>query len=181
MTEETLAAFLARRERELSNKLLAIDSSRRDIEIELAQVRIAKERAEALCPEGAGFGVKIGDKRIVDDPEGVEGFQKTVVSVTNKMIGPDAAELSIDSLIHRTLATRLNSGSTAAEIRDFIRDAYDRDIKADSLRAQLHRLKSRHFVEKRENKWFLTNIGAMKFMYENPENKKTLGADIDRG
>ena len=159
MTEETLRAFLERRERELANQILALEGTLREKRVELAQVRIAKERVEAMGMPDVAFGVSIGDKRAADDPEGVEGFQKVIVNATNGMFGPDASQLSIESLIQRALVSRGSQGATAVELGDFIRDAYGRDVQPDSLRAQLARSRARGMVEQLDGKWLLTRAG----------------------
>jgi hypothetical protein len=50
--------------------------------------------------------------------------------------------LTIKQLVVQALVDHFKSGGTAIGIRDFIQDAYGRDILPSSLRPQLHRLKS---------------------------------------
>jgi hypothetical protein len=174
MTEETLRGFLERRERELANQIVALEGALREKQLELAQVRIAKERVEATGVPDVAFGVKIGDTRAVADPEGVEGFQKTVVNSTNRMFGPDASQLSIESLIQRSLLNRGPQGGTAPELCIFIRDAYGRDVQLDSLRAQLARSRSKGMVEQHDGRWFLTRAGRW---YGDPPTRSEGGPD----
>ena len=100
MTEETLAAFLERRERELTNKIAAVQSSLRAMEAELHQVRSTRA-AYADFPSQT-FGVVIGDKRLEDDPD----VQKDALNMFSKLVG----QPTIKQLIHQVLA---KNGSNA--------------------------------------------------------------------
>jgi hypothetical protein len=50
--------------------------------------------------------------------------------------------LTIKELVIRALIDNFPDGGTTVDIRDFIQDAYGRDIMPSSLRPQLHRLKT---------------------------------------
>ncbi|MBV8104881.1 MAG: hypothetical protein JO223_09720 [Hyphomicrobiales bacterium] len=151
MAEETLAAFLERRERELANKIAALQGSLRAMEAELHQVRSTRAAYSDFPPQT--FGVVIGDKRLEADQD----VQKDALNTFSKLIG----QPTVKRLIRQVLASRAPNGATAAQIGDFIRDAYGRDVQPDTLRSQLARSKAQGMIEQRDGEWYLTKAGLM--------------------
>ena len=125
MTEETVAQFLGRRERELLAQVSALRGQLAPKEAELEQV----QKMRALLPGGA-LASKLD---ALDDLASAPSVPSTSDPYSDKTI----KELVIQALLdHFTL------GGTATAIRDFIRDAYRRTIEPSSMRPQLHRLKA---------------------------------------
>ena len=130
------------------------------MEAELHQVRSTRA-AYADFPSQT-FGVVIGDKRLEDDPD----VQKDALNMFSKLVG----QPTIKQLIHQVLASRAPSGASAAQIGDFIRDAYGRDVQPDTLRSQLARSKAQGMIEQHSGAWFLTKRG--KLYGDAPEDKE---------
>ena len=74
----------------------------------------------------------------------------------NAVLGPQG--LTIKELVKQVLVNRSPLGATTAQIADFIRDAYGRDVQPDSLRAQLARSKAQGMIELVGGEWQLTTV-----------------------
>lgn len=142
--EENTRAFLNRRERELSNRIESARAVVASLERELDEVRTAKKAIDTA-----------GDSR----PHG-EIQPRPAMAPS---LGPDGKP-SIRSLIIQAMLAKpqfLTHGATAPELREFIRDAYGREIERTSLSPQLSRLKDDGLLAlTTEGVWRLTNGAA---------------------
>jgi hypothetical protein len=161
MLEETFRAFLERRKRELTNKRAAAAAAVDEIDKEMHEVEVALNRYIANAPTDNMFMVRTPDT--FD-----EGIGRSVVIFANDAFGPRKPVDSggkgptIRQMIQHALTVRFREGATAAQLTDFCRDVFGRDIAPDSMRAQLARSKSQGMVEQRAGEgWFLTTAGKM--------------------
>jgi hypothetical protein len=123
---ESLYAFLERRSRELTNQIAALKSHLTACETELAHVQSA-QRQFANFPEA--------DRARM-------GFPMAMRQSHRLMEQTYSANLTIKQLIMKAMRAHFKDGATAADLRDFIKDAYGRDIERASFSPQLSRLKA---------------------------------------
>jgi len=138
---ETVYEYLERRERELTNQIADLRGQLEGREAEFAHVQSAKRQIGNLGgAEKARFGVP--------EPSPSDAAAQ--------------ADTTIKVLIMRAMwAGFREKGATAPEVRQFIIDAYGRDIDRTSISPQLSRLKAdgqlkQKLDENKEEKWFLT-------------------------
>jgi hypothetical protein len=127
-SDETLRAFLDRRERELSDEIAALREQLTPKEGELAEVRRAK----------GSLGISSGVVHFTDDRASAAQSAEPA-SFYDK--------LTIKDLIIHALNEHFRSGASSKQLRDFIRDAWNRDIERTNLSPQLSRLKADGTVE----------------------------------
>ena len=133
MSEENLYEFVARRERELIAQISATKGQINLLhaqlamrEVELIEVQHIKASASCASPPNSNTTV---------------GAAYGVVSQAAVDLGLYEG-MTIKQLAIQALVDHFKKGGTTIEIRDFINDAYGRDILPSSLRPQLHRLKA---------------------------------------
>jgi hypothetical protein len=133
--EESLPAFLARRERELTHQLAALRFQIESKEFELGHVREASKR-----------------------------LPKPTTRLSKVTAESDGSDLSIKELVVRALFERfLVGGATPAQLREYFRDAYGRTIERSSLSPQLSRLKAEGRVMQDDGDiWRVTAAGALR-------------------
>lgn len=125
MEDEDLWRFLGRRERELRHQIAALRGQLIPKEVEMEEIQ--RLRA-SLVVTGSPVGAPV-----VLMPSG-EALPSTTLPVLDR--------LTIKELVLLALRDHFPAGATAAQICDFVRDAYRRKIKPSSLRPQLARLKA---------------------------------------
>jgi hypothetical protein len=138
---ETLADFLDRRERELMHRLAAIQGEMAPLEAEISQIRRAK--AAVATPPTIDNSVPPRNANYVD---ALRPFLEVKPMGIGTVSGSGAL-MTIKQLVIRALLHQFRDGATPAQLREFIRDAYGRDIERSSLSPQLSRLKAGGIVE----------------------------------
>lgn len=133
--DESLYAFVTRREQELTHQLSALQSQLQLVRSHIAQKE--DELAEVRRIRSARLAIAQG-KASPDEPT-----LHVVINRQFKNLGPERyAQMTIKELVVQALIDHFPEGATLAGIRDFIRDAYARTIQSSSLRPQMHRLKA---------------------------------------
>lgn len=136
--EEGLRAFLDRRERQIMNRLGAAQSAVEQLQIDLDEVRRART---AIDDTDAAKGLKV-----VYSSLRIGESTKTIADVPDELTSepPSIKEYILMALNHS--GSRLVEGATANEIREFIKDAYGRDIERSSFSPQLSRLREEGLI-----------------------------------
>jgi len=176
MAEETTAQFLNRREKELLAQISALRGQLGPKEAELAQITRMKASLTILggntSPRNAllvespkdppGGPLALWDTNllgpIADSLVNVDSqyskMSKEVAARIAAMLNaqPSTAQafyaaMTIKEVVIQALLDHFPNGGTAAEIRDFIRNAYGRVVAPSSLRPQMHRLKADSILE----------------------------------
>ena len=114
MSSETIRDFVERREKELRHHRAALEAQLAAINIELDELAAAKG-----C---------LGETSLKRQEKEIFAFAMAP--------GTTIKEMAIQALLDR-----FPNGTTLVELRDFIHDAYGRDVSPSSLRTQMHRLK----------------------------------------
>lgn len=170
-TAETVREFLDRKERELTNRISAAETSVNAMRAELEDVRRAKTALESVGTGIVGAQDNLllppgGAANVFDLNAGLGGLAALYGNPLNLLASASSNPLlpsrsnpydraSIKQLILMALETSACRvyGATANEIRDFIRDAYGRDIERTSLSPQLSRLREDGFIDLHEGRW----------------------------
>lgn len=160
--------MLERRERELTHELAGLKGEIDVRENELAHVRSARRQIDMLGGNDAArfgklSGVAATGNPIEDSASGptLEGVVNVAIGVgsliakTSRIIAEAQDRnpflqfegLTIKQLIVKALGDHFLNGASASELRDFIENAYDRNIERSSLTPQLSRLRDEGVVE----------------------------------
>jgi hypothetical protein len=130
MSNETIREFIERREKELQHQLAALDAQvlARKAELdELALIKTKLREAEFERQEKEIFAY---------------GTAPQLPAAVNATTSNFTTATTIKEMVIQALLDHFPDGGTTIEIRDFIQDAYGRDIMPSSLRPQMHRLKA---------------------------------------
>jgi hypothetical protein len=167
MPGESTREFLDRRERELTNQLAAARADVSRIEMELVEVQRAKAAIQS-APLHEAF-------KAVTATESVG----SALAVISKQRARDEryAHMTIKELVVQALLDKFRDGASAVKIRDFIQDAYGRDIMPASLRPQMHRLKAAgqllHYPD--SDQWKLSLSARRGYsMYDHPSSRRAM-------
>lgn len=144
---ETLYEYLERRERELASRVLAVRTELEAMETELAHVRSARRQIGNL-PSFVGQPVSLAElaHRLTSTPSANPDVQAS-------------SPPSIKDMILKALWTGFRkTGATPAQLRQFISDAYGRDIDRNSMSPQISRLRQEGLLKQKggEDNWRLT-------------------------
>jgi len=120
--DETVFVFLNRREQELTHQIAALRGQIEAKENELSYVKKAK----------AATAISVGINR-QNEPS---------IRTSGEMASGKYETMTIKQLVVQALLDHFPNGGTLAQIRDFMRDGYGRQIEPSSLRPQMHRLKA---------------------------------------
>jgi hypothetical protein len=173
--KETVYELLDRRQRELTHEIAALSGEIDARKTELAHVESAKRQIDLMGGNDAarfgkpkhgaieGVGAKGVAAEIESAPQssGIERFAdgvfatdsglrktaQTVKQATDLYRSLQFKHLTIKELIIKALNDHFANGATAGELREFIRNAYGRDIDRSSLTPQLSRLKDEGDVD----------------------------------
>jgi hypothetical protein len=75
---------------------------------------------------------------------------------------PPPPPMTIKQMIDSALRDHFRDGATPAELRDYFKTAYGRDVSRSSISPQLARLQDAHRIEPTESgKWTLTRAGLL--------------------
>jgi hypothetical protein len=184
---ETLYDFLERRERELVNFTTALQSELDTAKNELADIRSAKRQFGNLggadkkrlgMPTDPKAAVAILEERLNETtlrPLGNKSFEGSLAEnlaalgagldgLTERIIGGTSTETIKELILKAMGASFRKDGATPAQLREFIRDAYGRDIDRNSLSPQISRLKEEHLIKQKpgEEVWRLTKEGITR-------------------
>jgi hypothetical protein len=171
MIDENLYAFVARRDRELTHQIAALKGQITQLTGELAQRERELLKVREISSDLAS-DVGIMKARLL----GLSGAGKASF-VAAQPLGQRYAEMTIKELVIQALLDHFPNGGSAIEIRDFIQDAYGRDIMPSSLRPQMHRLKTDGILgqEPTDDKWnFRDGKRALYSMYDHPSSRKAM-------
>jgi hypothetical protein len=161
--DETLREFLDRRERELTNRLVVSESVTSSIKVELAEVRHAKDALDG--PYGILEALEMGTSHGLVPPSQAASLA-ALSAIASSSTSPYSTSASELSPYHRVSIRQLilmaldqnsnfrNTGASANALREFIRDAYGRDIERTSFSPQLSRLRDEGFIDSRDGNWF---------------------------
>jgi hypothetical protein len=205
-SDESLRAFLDRRERELTAQIAALRGQIAPKEAELFEVQRAKH-ALGPPPPTAGLGDAL--RAIAAHAELHAGLgisataEVTTATPSPQSSGPNASKpsakpvgrmkvtgemspafralferMTIKQLVVQALTDHFTSGTTQARLREFIRDAYGRDIASGSLSPQLARLIDEGVLMRMDGKYVL--VGTEIIRTEESETVYIQTAD-DRG
>jgi hypothetical protein len=113
MSDETIRDLIERREKELRHKRAALEANLAAINSELDEITTVKK--------------SLGDAQVRREEKEIFAYA----------IAPGT---TIKEMVIQALLDRFPKGALLADIRDFIQDAYGRDLLPSSLRTQMHRL-----------------------------------------
>lgn len=174
MADETIHAFLGRRERELKHRIAALRGQLDPMERELVEV----QKAMALLAVSVGVNRQNPARArtaTLSANQQIPPFTSTASLAGAAAVGfageiqgrPKAvptelaqrfAGMTIKQLVIQALSDHFLAGATPTQIREFIHDAYGREIDANSLRPQLARMKADGSIEQNPNNdtWMLS-------------------------
>jgi hypothetical protein len=150
MSSETIRDFIERREKELRHHRAALETQLRVVNAELDELDTAKR--------------SLGDAQ-------VERVEKEIFAFAM------APGTTIKEMVIQALLDRFPKGATLVDIRDFIQDAYGRDVLPSSLRTQMHRLKDSEVLghEPSTDTWdFRQGKRPLYAMYNHPSSRRAM-------
>jgi hypothetical protein len=176
-TDNALRDFLEKREPQLVSQIEKLRAELAPLETELAEVR----RTKATLGMSQSRGVLTA---------GIPSFPRVLSTTTLDYPGKNTlageafklatfGTLTIKQLIIRALFDHFKEGADANQLREFIRDAWGRDIERSSLSPQLSRLKDQRWIELLENSaWKLTESGRHSYvMFDHPTSRAAMLKD----
>lgn len=178
--DEPLYEYLDRRERELTHQISALRGQIEPKELELAHIKSAKRTLGNLGDaDKARFGfpqkpvTRLGTVSADDHRTYLIGEQLPPANVPM----PSYEGMTIKGLVVQALLDHFPNGGTAAQLRDFMRDAYQRVIEPSSLRPQMRRLKADEVLEHDPSTdiWNLNKAKRRLYtMYDHPTSRKAM-------
>lgn len=164
MTNETLRDFVVRREGELRDLLTAARGTVASLEQELAQVEQTK-RTLVADPANALDAIPRANSNATV-------WFESVPAIGQLLTNAAAENMTIKQLVVKALRDRYPAGTTAMDLRDFMRNAYRRTVEPSSLRPQLSRLKADGWIEQNpsNDEWKLTKAALI---YTHPSSINT--------
>jgi hypothetical protein len=178
MADETVEQFLARRERELMSTASVLRGQLGPIEAELTKVK--KMRAVLAGPiQPTNALAAVLNQNDSNIPFNIgPATSNALISPTNpsitEIVQAAYATRTIKDLTIQTLIDAFPHGATTAQLKDFMRDGYGRNIDPGSLRTQLHRLKAAGILgqEPSGDIWnFREGKRALYQMYNHPSSR----------
>jgi hypothetical protein len=206
---ETLAQFLDRREKELLALVSALRGQLNPVEAELSEIQsfktlIAAGRAAGLTDNASNALLPQRNSNAVLETQfklsGLEEAQANIEVLNNNMekfaesarqqienalypAGTRYGSMTIKELAIQAMIDHFPAGATTSDIREFVLAGYGRTIEANSLRAQMHRLKADGILSQTGEIWNLeprkrqlygmynhpTSRAAMKELQDEPE------------
>ena len=166
-TSEALREFLVRRGRELSQQISALRGQITPKEQELAEIQKAME-ALGLYAQSLGLSTDVGALTAL--PADKVPAHDFVLA----QIGSQAAlaPMTIKQMILNALRDHFRAGAAPAELREYIRTAYGREVDRNSISPQLARLRDEGLVEQaqalgmlNEGKWQLRPSERQRAFY----------------
>jgi hypothetical protein len=159
VTDEPLRAFITRRRRELQNQLTAARGTVAAIEIQLTELDRAEQALPPAAPPPNLFNIP-PPNALDNIPPAISNAAALLASsgLTEPLMPiPGGYEnMTIKQLVVKALHDNHPNGLTTTELREFIRDAYSREIESNSLRPQLARLATEGMILRDPNTEFWT-------------------------
>jgi hypothetical protein len=150
MSRETIREFIERREKELRHHQAALEAQLDAIRAELDELAVAKG--------------SLGNAQLRREEKEIFAFAM-------------APGTTIKEMVIQALLDRFPKGGTLNEIRDFVRDAYGRNIPPSSLRTQMHRLRVDGVLgqEPSTDTWnFRDGKRKLYAMYDHPSSRRAM-------
>jgi hypothetical protein len=187
MADENLYAFLARRERELIHQIAGLKGQLSQISGQLAQrehelKEILRMRAAGTIAGGGSVPNLLPSKNTNavisgETPQGRFVGRHYTIDAAPADPAQRYVEMTIKELVIQALLDHFPDGGTPVDIRDFIQDAYGRDIIPSSLRPQMHRLKADGVLgqDPSTDTWnFRDGKRPLYAMYDHPTSRKAM-------
>jgi hypothetical protein len=162
MSTENLRDYLVRRHSELEKQIAALRGQLTAKETEQADVRKAMA---AVGMAGTAFLAYVDDQSVLTISQGQEIPAGSALAgaalAGSALAGASAAPpLTIKQMILHALNDHFHEGATPAELRDYIRVAYGREVDKKSISPQLARLRDEGYIQQppgmlNEGKWQL--------------------------
>jgi|ERR1700683_1008478 len=149
--DKNVFELLNLREQELIHQISALRAQIEEKENELVYVRKAKE--------ATSISVSVNQQIPPFSPEPPDVAQFTIKRLARDESLDFFKKLSIKQLVMQAmLANFRQTGATSQTLREFIGNAYGREIEQASLRPQLHRLKDQRILLQKsdDDKWHLS-------------------------
>ncbi len=184
MAEETIYAFLERRERELEQQIAALQGQLEPKQAELAALRRSKNALNIGSGNALSGGVNLGNINALaapfalspDSPSNGLGMLGNPPP-SNTLAAAPYAGWTIKQMVVQAFLDHFRRGATSQQLREFIHVAYGRPIDPSSLRPQMHRLKGAGGLEhdSSTDKWNLTKDARAKYtMYNHPSSRAAM-------
>ena len=195
MIEETTAQFLYRRRRELAAQISALRGQLAPKEAELAQIDQMLALADPRGAVAAKFDVPPQSSSVPYatqleqflEPLDLGGSQLEALSELTKSgtplalaaaaqrYDPKFARMTIKELVVQAIVDHFPNGGKSADIREFIRNGYGREIDQASLRPQMHRLKADTILTQDGEIWNLDlHKRTLYAMYDHPTSRAAM-------
>jgi hypothetical protein len=200
MTDENLYEYITRRERELTAQISAITGQINQLRSQVAQreVELAQVRGIKTATLGSAIGRTFNVPYVPTGGtiETVTGLPPINSNATSRPTYAPVSQAALDlglyekmtikQLVIRALLDHFKAGGNAIAIRDFIQDAYGRDILPSSLRPQLHRLKADgilgqepstdtwDFQDGMRSRYAASTLGVMELQDSEPSLRESL-------
>jgi hypothetical protein len=143
-----------------------LDNKARELKHQIAALRLEIGAKEAELQEVETAQQALGPPAVVLEARGIAVGRVTVYATATVTPG----EASIRQLALKALEDHFYEGATQAQLREFIKDAYDRDIQPASLSPQLSKLKDDNLVilDEERGVWVATAVRKQAPPYEIP-------------
>jgi hypothetical protein len=152
---ETLYEYLERRERELAARVATIRSDLEVLETELAHVRSARRQIGNI-PSFGRTPLSLSD--LSSPGLSLDDLARDAESQVLVSTEPSNPPTIKDMILKALWIGFRDVGATPAQLRQFIRDAYGRDIDRTSMSPQISRLRTEGLLKQKggEDNWRLT-------------------------
>jgi DNA-binding transcriptional ArsR family regulator len=170
-SEESIAEYLQRRERELIQRAAAVRGMLTPIEQQLAEVRKAMQAlgvASENALSSALSSLVVGDpNRTPSILEMLAGVDQTPsIPVADAVSALAAATPTIKQMILSALHDHFHHGASPTGLSNYMKAVYKRDIDRNSISPQLARLREDGMVDQlSDGKWRLSNQGKSAMSY----------------
>jgi hypothetical protein len=179
--DENVRGILRRRHRELLHQIAALRGQLDPKEVELAEVKQLMAVLDMREDDPPWTATGVAPPHGVMQAEGVAAGVASVKGVGIGLLGIAGEMLTapsehtqrfirmtIKDLVRQALSDNFRDGATPTQLREFIRDAYGREIDPDSLRPQLFRMREEGLINQIQGvgnlrgKWVLVLHGGQK-------------------
>lgn len=165
MSTSGLRAYVEARERELRQRKAVLCDEVDAIDSELAEIEKVKaalsieatrcDEADEICPPTTiQSEQKSGAEAVYDTISGISKIRRTFVEAAEKFQFIQFEHMTLKELAVSALKSKhFPLGATTAELCEFLRNAYGRDVPPSSLSPQLSRLKANGVVRQEGDRW----------------------------
>jgi DNA-binding transcriptional ArsR family regulator len=166
MAGPKLADYLEIRERELESQISNVRGHLAPLEAELDQVR----KMRSLIAHGRAAGLTdLASDFVLPDPPVPGPIEQVAQAIqpalTQLLAAANSESLTIKEMILRALRDHFPKGASPSDLRDYIRDAFGKEIDRNSISPQLSRLREEGVVDQYglDAKWKLTRATKRYF------------------